>query len=243
MPGPKFFLRHLFSLIYVLRRGQEGGEVFVGVRRHDIFYAEICFLNWSNLHPTVRLYRVYLEADTVARDGSSPMITIRLTTWVDAPVERCFLLAANTTQVQAHGLPQIGDTISWQIRPAGVLPLSYTSRIDTVRPFSYFRDTMVSGLFRRYECEHYFAAMDDGTRIREEIQFAARMGPLGRLLGTTVLRLALKKMLMRRHSRLKRIAESTEWQKYIEPGVAGSSHETIPVAESQRQVPSVQRFA
>ncbi len=176
------------------------------------------------------------------------MITIRLTTWVNAPVERCFLLAtsqefASLAQPQAEALPdqgmlQLNDVLSWQLA-VGKAKLSYVSRIDVIRPYTFFKETMVTGIFRHFEHEHHFARMDDGTRVRDEIRFDLRYGPLGRLLGPTVLRSALMKMLGERVKRLKRIAESGEWEQFL-----GSGERMQPeMGESASRVRTVQQFA
>jgi hypothetical protein len=84
----------------------------------------------------------------------------------------------------------------------------------------YFRDVMVSGPFRYFEHDHHFAAMDDGTRIRDEIRFSASWGPLGRILARR-----RPAALIERSAVIKRVAESNEWRQYLE-----SDMEDGPVA-------------
>jgi hypothetical protein len=90
--------------------------------------------------------------------------------------------------------------------------LGHTSRIDQMRPYCYFRDVMIAGPFRHFVHEHHFAAMDDGTRIRDEVRFASRWGPLGKILT----RRRLKAFLMERGAVIKRVAESDEWRRYLD---------------------------
>src|SRR5579864_7760118 len=113
------------------------------------------------------------------------METIRLTTWIDAPVERCFLLSlsidlhvasTHSTREKAidgvtEGLIGEGQWVTFKGRHLG-LPRRHTSRIEIVRPYSYFRDVMTQGSFRHFEHDHHFAPMDDGTRIRDEVRFS-----------------------------------------------------------------------
>lgn len=150
--------------------------------------------------------------------------TIRVATWIDAPVERCFLLSLsiglhNITASSpwigkkrrvASGLLHEGETVTLPGRPFGVL--KHTSRIDQVRPHSYFRDVMVAGNFRHFVHEHHFAPMNDGTRIRDEIRFSSQWGSLGNLLA----RKRLKAYLSERASAIKRVAESDEWKRYLD---------------------------
>jgi ligand-binding SRPBCC domain-containing protein len=162
------------------------------------------------------------------------METIRLGTWIDAPVERCFLLslnvdlhvaAARSTQGQAaagviEGLRE-GETLTFKGRHFGVR-WRHTSLIEKLRPHSYYRDVMIAGPFQHFEHDHYFAAMDDGTRMRDEIRFAARGGFLGRLATRIFLRKRLKAYLLERNAMIKQLAESEDWHKYLETGAADS---------------------
>jgi ligand-binding SRPBCC domain-containing protein len=167
------------------------------------------------------------------------METIRLTTWMDAPMERCFKLAtsidlhlASATETQekaiggvTSGLIGEGETVQWQAKHFGRLR-THTSRIDGWRPYTYFRDVMVEGSFVRFEHEHHFALMDDGTRMRDEIRFAAPYGLLGKIAEKMVLRQHLLTMLKQRNVLIKRAAESDEWRRYLEA--------SAPVASSAR---------
>jgi ligand-binding SRPBCC domain-containing protein len=161
------------------------------------------------------------------------METIRLGTWIDAPVERCFLLslnvdlhvaAARSTQGQAaagviEGLRE-GETLTFKGKHFGVR-WRHTSLIEKLRPHSYYRDVMIAGPFQHFEHDHHFAAMDDGTRMRDEIRFAAR-GLMGRLATRIFLRKRLKAYLLERNAMIKRLAESEDWHKYLETSVPGA---------------------
>jgi len=157
------------------------------------------------------------------------METIRLTTWIDAPVERCFKLsisidlhvasAASTGESVVDGVTTgligEGQTVTWQGRHFGV-KLHHTSRIDGWRPYTYFRDVMIDGVFRQFEHEHFFAAMDDGTRMRDEVRFSAPLGALGRMATRLFVRRHLTAILVRRNAVIKQVAESAEWRRYLE---------------------------
>lgn len=157
------------------------------------------------------------------------MNPIRLGTWINAPVERCFLLSLSIDLhvAAAHrsgeraiagvttGLIGEGETVTFRGRHF-LLPRKHTSRIEILRPYSHFRDVMVAGSFRHFEHDHHFAAMDDGTRMRDEVRFTAPWGPLGQLLA----RRRLKTFLKERNAEIKPVAESEEWRKYLGGGVA-----------------------
>lgn len=156
------------------------------------------------------------------------MEIIRLSTWMDAPMERCFLLAtsidlhlaatAAETQEKAiggvtSGLLGEGDSVQWRGRHLGRWR-THTSKVDGWRPFSYFREVMSHGPFVRFEHEHHFALMDDGTRMRDEIRFSAS-GMMARMV-EKVARRHLIGLLKRRNALIKRAAESEEWRRYLE---------------------------
>jgi ligand-binding SRPBCC domain-containing protein len=154
------------------------------------------------------------------------MVTIRTATQVNAPMERCFRLslsidlemAANRYRAVAgvtKGLIGPGESVTWQGRQFG-LTVRHESLIDIWRPYSYFREVMVAGTFGAYQHDHHFAVMNDGTRIRDEIRFAAPAGLLGRVAEKLVLRRRITAMLQQRNAFIKQVAESDEWHRYLD---------------------------
>lgn len=149
-----------------------------------------------------------------------------MTTWIAAPVERCFRLSLSLelhldsirreriVEGKPGGLLLQGETVTWTGRHFGVR-LRHQTVIDGWRPFSFFRDSMVRGAFRSFAHEHHFAAMDDGTRLRDEVRFSMPLGPLGRMAEGRV-RAHLTRLLQRRNAYLKRVAETAEWHKYLD---------------------------
>jgi ligand-binding SRPBCC domain-containing protein len=156
------------------------------------------------------------------------METIRLQTWIDAPMERCFLLSlsidlhlASTSRMREQAIDGVttgligeGQSVTFRARHLGRW-WRHTSRIEALRPYSYFRDVMVAGAFRRFEHEHHFAPMDDGTRMRDEIQFSAPWGAPGRILA----RRLLVELMRERNAHIKHVAESEEWRNYLDGSV------------------------
>ena len=163
------------------------------------------------------------------------MVRIKLNTWVDAPVERCFKLAtsvefliasARPTKEMAvsgvtKGLLREGDSVKWSARHFRAR-FTHTSLVEVWKPFLHFRETVTAGIFARYEHEHFFAAMDDGTRVRDELTFVARFGTVGRMLESLVLRRYITSLLKRRNAALKQAAESQEWRLYLDGQPAGA---------------------
>jgi ligand-binding SRPBCC domain-containing protein len=176
------------------------------------------------------------------------METIRLGTWIDAPVERCFLLSlsvdlhvasARSTQENVgagamEGTIGEGDTLTFKGRRFGVHG-QHTSMIERLRPHSYYRDVMIAGPFRHFEHDHHFAPMDDGTRMRDEIRFSANGGLLRQLAARMFLRKRLKAFLIERNAMIKRLAESEDWHKYLERGVEGPAATSVKGEAAKRR--------
>ena len=160
------------------------------------------------------------------------MQTIRMMTEVLAPVERVFRLSlsldleaevlkawgmrplppAHPDQVAA-GLIANGQRVTWSGRQFG-WGRQHTSLIDAYRAPLYFRDVMERGSFVRFEHEHHFATMNDGTRMRDQIRFEMPWGMFGGLMTGRVQR-RLERMLESRNAAIKAAAEGEGWRRYL----------------------------
>ena len=163
-----------------------------------------------------------------------PMEVIRITTQIKAPVERCFLLstsidlhlaaAASTGESVVDGvaarLIRVGETLKWKARYFGFM-MTHKCRVEAWKPHSYFRYVMVGGAFATFQHDHHFAPMNDGTRMRDELRFAAPLGLLGRLAEKLFLRRHLISFLRRRNRMLKQVAESEDWRRYLKKDAKG----------------------
>lgn len=155
------------------------------------------------------------------------MEIIRLSTWINAPADRCFRLAtsrefhavlvgAGTTKASTEALItlSLGDRLLWPGHYLG-LQMHYATRIDQMRPFNFFREVLDDGYFRHLEHEHHFTVLNDGTRVRDEMRF---VGPVGVL--NPLVRRYLASQIKMRAQILKETARSDEWKSYLEPDVA-----------------------
>jgi ligand-binding SRPBCC domain-containing protein len=156
---------------------------------------------------------------------------IELRTEIAAPVERCFDLSRS---LEAHerstlatseravagrlsGLFELGDEVTWRATHFGVSQL-LTVRISAFDRPRHFRDEMVRGAFRRFTHDHYFNATATGTMMRDVFDFAAPLGPLGRLTEWLILTGYMRRFLETRNRELKAAAESEDWRKYLPGG-------------------------
>jgi len=158
------------------------------------------------------------------------MQTIQMETRIAAPTERCFLLSlsvdlhiASTAETReraiagvTHGLIGPGERVTWKGRHFG-LTLTHESLISKYERPRYFQDVMVRGVFRSFEHDHFFEPVGDGTQMRDELRFAAPLGPLGWLAERLFLRRYFAIFLRDRNLAIKQIAEakSEVWQPYL----------------------------
>jgi ligand-binding SRPBCC domain-containing protein len=159
------------------------------------------------------------------------MEVIVLETRIVAPPERCFLLSLSIDLHMAstastgekaiagvtHGVIGRGETVTWRGRHFGIM-LTHQSLITTYEPPHHFQDVMVRGMFRSFEHDHYFTALEEGfTLMRDELRFAAPFGPIGRLAEIAVLRQYFERFLLARNQHIKHVAEASGevWRKYL----------------------------
>ncbi len=160
------------------------------------------------------------------------MQLIQLETKIAAPAERCFLLSLNidlhkqsTKQTSEEAIAGVtsgiigpGERVTWRGRHFGLMLMHETLISQYDRP-NHFQDIMLRGMFRSFEHDHFFDALEDGTtRMRDELRFAAPLGPLGRIAEVLVLRSYLLRFLAQRNDLIRAIAEGDPnvWQPLIE---------------------------
>ena len=118
------------------------------------------------------------------------MITISVTTSIQAPIERCFDLARNISFHQrsfahtgervvagrADGLIERGETVTWEGRHLGVRQRLTSKVVAFDRPI-HFRDEMQTGAFKSLAHDHHFARHADRTVMTDTLTFAAPWAP------------------------------------------------------------------
>jgi ligand-binding SRPBCC domain-containing protein len=159
------------------------------------------------------------------------MPTIRLETYIQAPVERCFDLsldvdAHSNSTAQTHerpvagvttGMMRLGDTVTWEAVHFGIKQ-HLTSKITAYERPHRFTDEMVRGIFQEMQHTHEFVPQPPGTLMIDVFTFLAPLGILGRLAETLFLTRYMKTLLLTRNRYLKQSAEAAqegeaEWQK------------------------------
>jgi len=149
------------------------------------------------------------------------MSLIRLETYINAPIERCFDLSLSVdlhrhSVAQTHerpvagvtsGVMKLGDTVTWEAIHFGVKQ-HLTSKITAYeRPYR-FTDEMVQGAFQEITHRHEFVPQSSGTLMIDLFAFRAPLGILGKLAETLVLTRYMKALLLSRNRYLKQVAEA-----------------------------------
>ena len=149
------------------------------------------------------------------------MPTIRLTTSIAAPIERCFDLSLSVDLHRhsvAHtrerpvagvtrGMMRLGDTVTWEATHFGVKQCLTTQISAYDRPQT-FTDEMIRGVFHSIKHIHTFVAQPPSTLMIDLFTFRAPLGVLGWVAENLILTRYMKGLLLTRNSYLKQVAET-----------------------------------
>ncbi len=157
------------------------------------------------------------------------MFVIKDNIHIQAPIERVFLLSTSLAIVQSElgmrpvatsgatrtaGLVLNGDRIRWEGWQLG-LPQYHVSLISAYEPNRFFQDKMIAGRFKSFSHDHEFTEIGGQVLLKDTVRFAMPLGVAGRVVGKYAMIPHIRGLLARRFARLKRIAESEEWKKYL----------------------------
>lgn len=152
------------------------------------------------------------------------MPVVELNTFIRAPAEACFdaardidLHAGDFASPLPHrpvagvtgGLIGLNEEVTWAATFFG-LPQRMTSRIVAFDRPRAFTDEMQRGPFRRWRHTHLFEPREGGTLMRDRVEFASPLGPLGALADFLYLKSFVRRFLVAQNGRLKEAAESAK---------------------------------
>jgi ligand-binding SRPBCC domain-containing protein len=150
----------------------------------------------------------------------SQMLLIELDTLIHAPAAVCFDLARSIDLHVAapsplkhravggvtSGLIGLGEEVTWAGSFLGV-PQRMTSRIVALEAPRTFTDEMRRGPFKRWRHAHRFEPTDAGTLMRDRVEFASPLGPLGAAFDAVFLKGFMTRVLVAHNGYLKSEAE------------------------------------
>ena len=142
-------------------------------------------------------------------------VAFRVVTELDAPPERAFALsldigahersmAASGEQAvdgTTSGTIRLGESVTWRARHFGIV-WRMTSRITALEAPHRFVDEQVRGPFAHFHHLHRFEPSAHGTRMVDEIEFRAPLGPLGVLAERIALARYLPRLIAERNASL-----------------------------------------
>ena len=160
---------------------------------------------------------------------SISMAVIKLETKINAPVEQVFDLSrsidlhtkstskSNEEAIagRTSGLINLGETVTWRAKHLGVRQ-TLTSKITAFERPTHFRDSMVRGIFKRIDHDHFFEETGNGqTLMRDRFDYAAPLWILGKVADVLFLEKYMTEFLLERNRMIKAIAESDKWQEFL----------------------------
>lgn len=150
------------------------------------------------------------------------MPIIKHTTYIEAPIERCFDLARDVevhTQTTAKtkekavggitsGLLNKGNHVTWEATHFGVKQ-RLTAQIIEMHPPYTFTDVLVKGVFHSFTHTHTFTKSGTGTIMTDVVEYKAPLGIIGQVADALFLEKYMKNFIASRASELKNLAEFT----------------------------------
>ena len=156
------------------------------------------------------------------------MPVIELTTLIAAPIGLVFDLSRSVdlhVESTAHtreravagrtrGLLVLGDVVTWEAIHFG-LRQRLTAKIVAYDRPHHFRDSMVSGAFRRFDHDHRFDGDDQLTRVTDTFDYTSPLGLLGKLADQMFLKRHMRRLLSTRNAVIKAVAEGGDAQRWL----------------------------
>jgi hypothetical protein len=152
--------------------------------------------------------------------------TLGDTTVVDAPIDRCFQLTCslalvreelgmNAVDGRTDGLVGDGDTVRWEGWQLGMKHF-HVSHISGYNRPVFMQDSMLDGRFKTFQHDHHLRERSDGaTSLTDELRFSLPFGWAGRMVSRYIMVPHILRLMRRRFARIKRIAESDDWKRYL----------------------------
>jgi uncharacterized protein YbjT (DUF2867 family)/ligand-binding SRPBCC domain-containing protein len=121
---------------------------------------------------------------------------------------------------------QVGSTIEYTLRPLFGIPVRWRTLIDEVEAPHRFRDVQEKGPYKSWRHEHRFAAVEDGVRMDDRVEYEMPFGPVGALSHRMLVRSQLQHVFDFRASAIDSIFEPAGDRQEATPGtilVAGGT--------------------
>jgi ligand-binding SRPBCC domain-containing protein len=93
----------------------------------------------------------------------------------------------------------VGSRAIVETRLFGLVPVRWVAEHTAYEPPRMFEDVQLSGPFKRWRHRHLFESHENGSLLRDEIEFEPPLGPLGRLAAPFLIEPRLRRLFDYRH--------------------------------------------
>jgi ligand-binding SRPBCC domain-containing protein len=94
---------------------------------------------------------------------------------------------------------RVGSRAVVETRVFGLVPVLWVAEHTAYEPPRMFEDVQVKGPFRRWVHRHWVEPHENGSLLRDEIEFEPPLGPLGRLAAPLLVVPRLRRLFDYRH--------------------------------------------
>ncbi len=116
-----------------------------------------------------------------------------------------------------------GLEIDYRIRPLLGIPVTWRTRITEYQPPVRFRDLQLRGPYARWEHTHTFEEVPGGTIVRDEIEYAVSLGPLGDIVNRLAIRSELERIFRHRADTIRTVFADAAAPTGLTVAVAGGT--------------------
>ena len=181
-----------------------------------------CWEGWQT-RSRVELLEMIGGRKLSRRSDEHRMTTIELTTLIEAPAQTCFQLslsidleleAAKAHDIRAvsgvtSGIIGVGQRVGWKTKQFGIT-VSHVSEITEFQQPVFFRDTMVTGVFKSFQHDHFFQSLGaNKTEMRDLLRFSMPVWLMSIISERLIMRPRLTHLLLVRNSLIKETAQAT----------------------------------
>jgi ligand-binding SRPBCC domain-containing protein len=149
--------------------------------------------------------------------AASPEVVFDLARSIDLHVESTAQTNEKAVAGCTTGLIALGDEVTWEATHFGIRQQLTSQIVQFDRPH-HFRDTMVSGAFRRFDHDHNFEAVGQQTLMTDSFDYTSPLGILGRFADRMFLASYVRKLLEKRNQLIKTVAESGDAGRFLGSG-------------------------
>ncbi len=144
------------------------------------------------------------------------MTTIKLKTYIKAPIEDVFnlsrnidfhVISAKQTNEKAiagrtFGLIELNETVTWKGKHFG-LYLTHQSKITALQSPNSFTDEMIKGNFQSFKHQHIFNTTSSETEMIDILEYETPYSILGKIFDRLILKRYLTRFLTLRNQSIK----------------------------------------